>query len=211
MNNAFISVWWGSPDAAAAYRPESLSEDDRLRGGVSRSAHAQLEWQVSRVLKQCASGNGAQSISHSKGHAVLAAGPADVRIGVDLEFLKPRDVMALATWCCSDEEMNMLAALNTVARRDLFYALWTLKEAMVKAGGLNFPADMKSVGLTAQMRLRHPFGTQQWSAHTYRIDADWMVSVVWGGERSYLGDPQWFEGPSSPMPPHHLQWRFAPR
>lgn len=58
--------------------------------------------------------------------------------------------------------------------------LWTLKEAFIKAAGLDFPADMAGVGLAPAhggLMLRAPAGT--WGACSYRVGDEWMASVVW--------------------------------
>lgn len=120
------------------------------------------------------------SLSHSSAHAVGATAPASWKVGVDLERIRRRDVDRLAPWVCTAAELAELDALAGAARLDLFYLLWTLKEAFVKAAGLDFPADMAAVGLDPAeggQRLRAPAGI--WHACSYRLGDAWIASVVW--------------------------------
>ncbi|OWT77713.1 4-diphosphocytidyl-2C-methyl-D-erythritol kinase [Achromobacter sp. HZ34] len=144
----------------------------------------------------------AWSLSHSDGHALVAHGPAGWRMGVDLERKRVRDLEALAPWCCDDAEQAHLQALAEADRLTFFYQLWTLKESFIKAAGLDFPADMRTVGLRAQAdgwALRAPAGT--WDARCWTIGEDWVASVVWsmpdGGQATLAG------------PAEALHWRAA--
>ncbi|ANN71675.1 4'-phosphopantetheinyl transferase family protein [Bordetella bronchialis] len=186
------ALWWGSPELAPRYRAEVLHGADRARAAHARSPRAERDWRVSRVLLAQARAAWqdepppALSLSHSHGHAVVGAAPAGWRIGVDLERIRPRRVDELARWCCGPDEQAVLAGMRDERRRlQAFYALWTLKEAFIKAANLDFPADMRSVGLAwdapetalAHARLRAPGpGWRAWSA---RVDDAWAVSAVW--------------------------------
>jgi 4'-phosphopantetheinyl transferase len=142
------------------------------------------------------------SLSHSGGHALVGIAPAGWRIGVDLEAIRARDTGRLAQWCCTDAEQQALAHCADEARRSkAFYLLWTLKESFIKAANLDFPADMRSVGLMpdappspaldlpadagwekdghpwAGWRLRAPqVGWHAWAAV---VDDAWIATVVW--------------------------------
>lgn len=74
------------------------------------------------------------SLSHSHGYAALALAPDSVNVGVDLEWMAPREFPGLADIAYCTEECALLASLHDP--RDLcstFYELWTLKEAFAKA------------------------------------------------------------------------------
>lgn len=116
--------------------------------------------------------------------------PSGWKVGIDLEAIRPRDVDALAGWVCCAAEREALAMLEPDARQLHFYRLWTLKEAFIKAAGLDFPADMASVGLAPAhegMALRAPAGG--WEACSYRLGSNWMASVVWQRPQGAAGDP----------------------
>jgi len=212
-----LLIWWADPSAASLYGVEHLSADDALRAPAIRSGKAQRDWQVSRALLQhgraARPGPGATSLSHSSGHALLATAPPGWKVGVDLEATRPRNVDGLAQWVCSRAERDLLASLPEEARLLRFYQLWTLKEAFIKAAGLDFPADMASVGLNPMstgLALRPPAG--RWSACSYRAGAGWMASVVWQApDASARGpmEPAWHGAAGCALPEVELagQWR----
>lgn len=198
------------PKAAACYRLADLSGQDRARADRRRGPKADLDWQVSRALlhacRQQALSDRAESLSHCRGHAVLAQGPPTWQLGVDMEMIRPRRVMALAEWACNTAETDWLRGqANDMARLTSFYMLWTLKEAFIKAAGLSFPADLSRYGLDwasaeEHPSLRAPVG--RWQARSYLLGSDWVVSVVWlalADENTEV-EPQWGAGPSSALP-----------
>jgi 4'-phosphopantetheinyl transferase len=206
MNRPKLEIWWGAPPTAQAYREESLTDEDRSRAGRRTRAKARCEWAVSRGLIQAARASAAardeahgerpgpsqqQMLSHSAGHAIYAVADGTVRLGVDLEQWRRRDVLALAPWCCTEDECAVLADLPEPERSRYFYTLWTIKEAFVKALGLDFPADMRHSGLTGtpargagqdtwlaacKLRVAAP---GNWHAATWCLDGHWIASLVW--------------------------------
>jgi 4'-phosphopantetheinyl transferase len=204
--NGVLTLWWGDPNLATQYRADLLQAVDRGRAENARSPRAERDWRVSRALLQqarpVALDQPALSLSHSGGHALVGIAPAGWRIGVDLEAIRARDTGRLAQWCCTDAEQQALAHCADEARRSkAFYLLWTLKESFIKAANLDFPADMRSVGLMpdappgpaldlladarwekdghpwAGWRLRAPqVGWHAWAAV---VDDAWIATVVW--------------------------------
>ncbi|MDE7256920.1 MAG: 4'-phosphopantetheinyl transferase superfamily protein, partial [Clostridia bacterium] len=86
------------------------------------------------------------NISHSGEWTVTAV--SDGEVGVDIQKVKPVD-MRLATRFFSADEQKILADAGDGAER-LFYRLWTVKEAYLKAlgVGLNRPLNSFSVRIT---------------------------------------------------------------
>jgi 4'-phosphopantetheinyl transferase len=80
------------------------------------------------------------SLTHTRGMVACVLAPPDTAAGVDVEA-NQRDLDAgrLAERFFADTEAAALAALPERARRDRFYDLWTVKEAVVKAVGLALP------------------------------------------------------------------------
>ncbi|WP_183005434.1 4'-phosphopantetheinyl transferase superfamily protein [Achromobacter sp. UMC71] len=178
---------WACQSAADYYQPQALSPEDARRASEIRSAKARVDWRVSRALLQHlraaspAPTPHALSLSHSGGHALCAQAPVDWAIGADLERMRPRDLDALAAWVCSGAEQAWLRQADAPLRQVRFYLLWTLKEAFIKAAGLDFPADMASVGLTPQpsgaLALRPPPG--RWQAACWQLGDEWVAAAAW--------------------------------
>jgi 4'-phosphopantetheinyl transferase len=85
------------------------------------------------------------SVSHSGDYCMLAL-RFDPAVGIDVE--KVRDMpraMQVAQRFFTPAESKLLAALDGIARRDAFLALWTLKEATVKALGVDLATHLDRV------------------------------------------------------------------
>ena len=76
------------------------------------------------------------NISHTSGLAVCAVGRS-CHVGVDIEQSGRKvDELALARRYFSQSEFELLESATALNRRPLFYRLWTLKEAYIKARGI---------------------------------------------------------------------------
>ena len=81
------------------------------------------------------------NVSHGGGHALIAFATG-VSIGVDVEARSPRrDLDGMAARFCGSNERAALATVEGQEKTNLFYRLWTLKEALVKALGSGFACD----------------------------------------------------------------------
>lgn len=180
--NQTVTLYLAAADYASAYRAEHLDAADCRRLAAHPQRAVQTDWQVSRALKQNA-GAVLSSLSHSGGHAVAAAGNG--RIGVDLEVLKPRDFSAWADWVLAADEPQWLAEQGDGST--VHYALWTLKEALVKAAGLTL-ADMAAVGV-----FRQPEGWRlracgaDWRGRVWLLAGGFLLACVWDGAT----EPNW--------------------
>ena len=129
-------VWLATPDAAQRLDPATLDDADRAAWAAIHTSRRRQDWASSRALRGAVAvaGQKASSQSHSRGFAALALAPASVTVGVDLEWLAPRDFRALADIACSADECAHLASLEDPSDlASTFYELWTLKEAFAKA------------------------------------------------------------------------------
>jgi len=91
------------------------------------------------------------NLSHAEGMIVCLVGPIRM-IGVDVEFSRRVTELAeVARRFFSPAEVSGLLALPESERRDRFFALWTLKEAYIKARGLGLalPLDAFSYSFDA--------------------------------------------------------------
>ena len=105
-----------------------------------------LSFAVSRRSKPFALVGGspasiAFNVSHSGKHGLIALAPAG-RIGVDLEERsRRRDLDAYIRLLFAPHERAELEAADAERKVDLFYSLWTMKEALVKAVGAGLAID----------------------------------------------------------------------
>lgn len=136
---AGFQLWFASPQALCHFDPATLSAADRHRFDAIRNLRRREEFSVSRALLAhvAVPAASAWSLSHSNGHAALAAGragwAAGWTIGVDLEQHRPRNVASIAQFAFSERESSALLALASPQRERLFYSLWVMKEALAKA------------------------------------------------------------------------------
>ncbi|AHG66102.1 4'-phosphopantetheinyl transferase family protein [Advenella mimigardefordensis] len=146
--SALLQLWFAGPALQVEYDPLALTPEDRAREAARLSARKAYEWRVSRALKRrLLEPYRSSSLSHSAGHALWAASSLHEHIGVDLERIRAIDELALSELIAQDDEMRLLRALQGQDRTRFFFRLWTLKEALVKAVGGDFPADMLRVGI----------------------------------------------------------------
>ncbi len=162
------------------YDAHRLNPMDQLRVKQHPQLAQRIDWQSSRFLKQQLPPNHIQlSLGHKKGHAALIAStePKDT-LGIDIEYAKQRDFLALSTLCCSCIEQQWLAQQTNV--QQAFYQLWTLKEALIKAyhGQLS---DMPTWSLVSDISIgiEMPNLSTPLQAHTAIIHNDWYLSVLY--------------------------------
>ena len=92
------------------------------------------------------------NVSHSGGHGLIALSVTG-RLGVDVEErIRRRHLNELIEAVMGPEEQRELAALRESAKLHLFYRLWTLKEALIKALGTGFATDPSGFQAPPAMR-----------------------------------------------------------
>ncbi|MCC3245343.1 4'-phosphopantetheinyl transferase superfamily protein [Methylocystis sp. WRRC1] len=110
------------------------------------------------------------SLTHTRGMAAVAV-TEGLEIGVDAESADRRaDNMKVAERFFSPEEVALLRALDGDARREAFFAIWTLKEAVVKATGqgLARALDSFAVAFDPPRVTMRDGSAQNWSAAHWR-------------------------------------------
>jgi len=124
--------------------------------------------------------------SHSGDHALLAIARG-IQPGIDLERLRPRPrALDLARrYFCADE-VDALAALEPERRDDAFLALWTAKEAVLKATGRGLAFGLDRLQLTvppAPSRLLRLDGDDAtaWQLQSLAAAAGHVASLAWRG------------------------------
>lgn len=94
------------------------------------------------------------NLSHSGDVAVLGIAPMR-EIGVDVECFDRRvECVALARRYFADSEINALEMLEPAAQRELFFRLWTSKEAAMKATGEGLRIDPRGVEVLLDSNVR---------------------------------------------------------
>lgn len=87
------------------------------------------------------------SVSHSFENGLLAF-TGDDKIGADIEDRKLRhDIDGPIREVFSSLEQQALSAANSIDKVDMFFRLWTFKEAIIKATGEGFRADTTSFSI----------------------------------------------------------------
>jgi 4'-phosphopantetheinyl transferase len=83
------------------------------------------------------------NLSHTNGLTVLAVS-LEHELGVDVEYLTRKvDILNLAERYFSQQEYQVLAALDVKEFNQHFFNLWTLKEAYIKACGMGLAIPLK--------------------------------------------------------------------
>ncbi|MDE2691871.1 MAG: 4'-phosphopantetheinyl transferase superfamily protein [Acidobacteriota bacterium] len=91
------------------------------------------------------------NVSHSGRHGLIAIAPRG-RIGVDVEDRKARrDMDDDIRLLFAPGEQAGLASAEGDRKTDLFYSLWTMKEALVKAAGVGLRIDTTSFEIPSAM------------------------------------------------------------
>ena len=140
------------------------------------------EFRVSRALKARFKKRGKFCISHKSadGKTIVAVGFARQKFGLDLEILKPRNFAAASEFCFNAFERELLAAADESEKALVFYKIYTIKEALIKARSLGFYA-------LARVGLAHGAGGEAlaldergraWSHKSYILEGEILISLV---------------------------------
>jgi 4'-phosphopantetheinyl transferase len=166
-----------SEDELAQYRRFHFARDARdyaaahalLRHALSRHGdRAPGRWRFDKTshgkpfLIDAGDFHASFSLSHARGCVACAVTPdADVAVGVDVECVdRDVDTADIAARFFTPAEAAHLAQLDALARRDRFFDLWTLKEALVKALGTGMAVSLNRLAFAVDrdggIRLNAP-------------------------------------------------------
>ncbi|MBS0376091.1 MAG: 4'-phosphopantetheinyl transferase superfamily protein [Proteobacteria bacterium] len=148
-------LWLAVPPRAPAPPPRRLGE---------RALRARL---VAHLAGRGIALRRGPGVSHAGGHVGYLHDPAGA--GLDLEWIRPRDAVALARRAYSPAEARRLAALPAARQAAAFIELWVLKEAAGKALGLDLFAALARCRFEVsggRIRGRVP-GRRRWCAALY--------------------------------------------
>ncbi len=124
------------------------------------------------------------NLSHTREAIAIAVGP--LACGVDVEHVGARgfpwDAAAL---CFSAHELALLERVGASEREAWAFALWTRKEAILKADGCGLLSVAPHEVLTGVHSAGFPFDAQtvtfqqrSWRVETRRLDGGWIVSLA---------------------------------
>ncbi len=98
------------------------------------------------------------NVSHSGRHGLIALAPGG-RVGVDIEERVPHpNLDELIAAVLGPNERSEMAAAPRQRRLQLFFSLWTLKEALSKAHGMGLSLDVARFEIPQAMREGSPSG-----------------------------------------------------
>lgn len=128
------------------------------------------------------------NLSHSGGWALLALAQG-VAIGVDLELPRPRQrFMALAQRYFSAGEVATLWECPETERLRMFYALWTAKEAVLKAAGVGIAHGLARAAMRLDgdrwrpMRFGGALGpARAWHLEVLALPSPQVGHLAWSG------------------------------
>ncbi|WP_425215597.1 4'-phosphopantetheinyl transferase family protein [Tumidithrix helvetica] len=138
-------------------------------------------WEASTM----GAGNLEFNLSHAENLAVYAV-TCNRAIGVDVEYQQRsiEDVEQLAQRFFSSQESERLRSLAPKEQQELFFQIWTLKEAYLKATGKGL-VDLERVQTDWQgerlMGLIFPEREQTWQAHQFQPQPNYVAALVVGG------------------------------
>jgi 4'-phosphopantetheinyl transferase len=141
--DALAARWCTPEDRAAAARhtlPPAARHSLMARAALRAllfHATGRSDWRIQPdargkpfALAPSGGGGPAVSLSHSRG--LVAAAVGDVAsLGIDIEYMRPRDFPALAAYAFGPAEAAYVATASLAG----FYKIWTLREAIAKAVG----------------------------------------------------------------------------
>jgi phosphopantetheinyl transferase len=185
-----VALWFGLPAAQREFDPALLTEADRARLLAHRHSRRLQEFKVSRALKVAANADAqAFSLSHSGGHAALLTAPIGMRVGVDLEVARERDVLKIARFSFSPDEVAWLQAQPLAEHPRIFYTLWTMKEALTKALDLNLMDALRHCVFrqAATGWIGEVPTDSDWSAHVFEPRTGFFLAAARVGQAAPSG------------------------
>jgi len=124
------------------------------------------------------------NVSHGGRHGLIALGAAG-RIGVDVEERNARrDLDGIMRMVYTPDEQAELDQVNVEQKVRLFFSLWTMKEALIKALGTGFslnpsrfeiPPALRRGGRAGVFRCPHNPATGWWKE---RLDTNVLAAAV---------------------------------
>ena len=131
------------------------------------------------------------NVSHSDAHGLIAFASSG-RLGVDAEFRREnRDFDGIAERVFGPSEREAVKGATGSDKVQLFYRLWTMKEALIKALGTGFSLNPARFEVPARMIHRENSGTFRFP----HLPADrWRIECL--GDRRFAAALAWEFSPN---------------
>lgn len=120
------------------------------------------------------------NVSHSNELALMAL-CLNHRVGIDIEFKnRDRATMDVAKHFFASEEVAVLSGLETGARSDAFFAIWSMKEAYIKGRGegVSLGLDTFAVGIGAGLLRSAHDDTGSWRFWNIAAASDYAAALT---------------------------------
>lgn len=121
------------------------------------------------------------SLAYAGPHALIAFGEA-CTLGIDIERIVPAEPTwrLLETVLAADELQQWLKLPAGIPRRQAFTAVWTIKEAALKAHGVGLQQSPHSIRITVTPdgHAAPVFDDPAWCCQRLTIDADHVACLV---------------------------------
>jgi 4'-phosphopantetheinyl transferase len=135
------------------------------------------------------------SLSHTEGLISLAVSRRR-DVGIDLENVTRELAIEMVESALTENEIRAACKLPDVRKRERFFALWTLKEAYVKARGMGVPLNFREISfdldagppIEVSFKSNADSNAQRWHCELYRPTGAHLLAVVY--DASQLGSAQ---------------------
>jgi 4'-phosphopantetheinyl transferase len=125
------------------------------------------------------------NVSHSHQKALYGI-TLNHRVGIDLEYIRPVEALALAQRFFSQQEFTQLTAISPQQQQQVFFQLWTGKEAYLKATGEGLSGlETIEILLENLQELSFNFSDKmllKWSIIPLNINDQYVASLAVEGE-----------------------------
>ncbi len=164
-----LSVYLDLP--AAAIQFNTLSSGKPVLAGESRARNPGLKF----------------NLSHSEDLLILAVSQ-EPEVGVDVEWIETgHDHSAISRHFFAAEELHWLQSMAPELQGNVFYKLWTCKEAVLKASGSGLRQNLDSVKiepgpgekLDRSQLLAGKIGRETWEIFTFEPEAGYIAALAY--------------------------------
>ncbi|NES76659.1 MULTISPECIES: 4'-phosphopantetheinyl transferase superfamily protein [Okeania] len=134
------------------------------------------------------------NLSHSQDLALYAITTVNL-IGIDLEYIRPmNDAEALAKRFFTSQEYNLISQLPPQQQQEIFFKIWTCKEAYLKATGDGLAGGLEKVEVCLKPEQPIQFisingdfqEASRWYLHQFIPESNYIAAVVVAGTNQNL-------------------------